>query len=328
MTIFRWRPILCAALLLPFFTAGCSEIQLASHYAKKMQRQGDGRARPIARPEYKVGKPYQVAGVWYYPKADQSYDETGIASWYGPNFHGRRTANGDVFDMNKLTAAHKTLPMPVKVRVTNLENGRSLIVLVNDRGPFAHGRIIDVSRRAAQLLGFQRKGTAKVRVTLVQRRRSALPKTRIASSERNALPALPRGGITATTLPPPPGVKESVQSAASGSSGGARVANGNDRSAAMTAGSGAPEKAVVERVAVKSNPTIYVQAGAFSQAVNAVRLRARLSYIGNAKVSSVIIKDRELFRVRIGPLASVDIADSALRQVFAEGFAGAKIVVD
>jgi rare lipoprotein A len=318
---------MCIAVLVPLVTAGCSEVQLASHLAKKFQGPKD-RADPIPRPEYKVGKPYQIAGVWYYPKANSSYDETGIASWYGKKFHGRRTANGDVFDMNKLTAAHKTLPMPVKVRVTNLENGRSLVLLVNDRGPYAHGRIIDVSRRAAQLLGFQRSGTAKVRVTLVTAGRAALPATKLTRAERNELPALPRRGITANPLPPPPGVRESVKSASIGNGGTARVANGNSRSSAIAAGSGASEKAVVETVAVKSNPTIYVQAGAFSQVVNAVRLRARLSYIGNARVSAVYIKGQELFRVRIGPLVSVGKADSALQQVFAEGFAGAKIVVD
>lgn len=116
---------------------------------------------------YKVGKPYQIDGVWYHPSADPDYDETGIASWYGEPFHGRKTANGETYDMNALTAAHKTLPMPVQVKVTNLENGRSLVLRVNDRGPFVAGRIIDVSRRAAQLLDFQAQGTARVRVQIV-----------------------------------------------------------------------------------------------------------------------------------------------------------------
>lgn len=326
MTLFRWRLWTSCAVLLPLVLAGCSEIQLASHYVKKMQR--DDGAKPVPSPRYKVGKPYQIAGIWYYPKENPDYDETGIASWYGRQFHGKRTANGDVFDMNKLTAAHKTLPMPVKVRVTNLGNGRSLVLLVNDRGPFAHGRIIDVSRRAAQLLGFQRQGTAKVRVTLLNGARATLPRAQTTPVERNALPALPRRGITASTLPPPPGVKQSAQSVPNGASAPVRIANRDSRSATAVAGSGAPQRARVETVAVKDNPALYVQAGAFTQAVNAVRLRAQLSYIGNARVSTAIIKGRELFRVRIGPLASVDLADNALQQVFAEGFAGAKIVVD
>ena len=115
----------------------------------------------------KVGRPYQVGGVWYYPRQDPAYDETGQASWYGPKFHGRATANGERFDMNDLTAAHRTLPMPSMVLVTNLENGRSIKLRVNDRGPFVDNRIIDVSRRAAQFLGFERKGVARVRVQIL-----------------------------------------------------------------------------------------------------------------------------------------------------------------
>lgn len=118
--------------------------------------------------EYKVGKPYQVGGEWYSPNENFQYDETGLASWYGPGFHGNRTANGETFDSNELTAAHRTLPMPSLVRVTNLENGKSVVVRVNDRGPFAKGRIIDVSSRAADLLGFKSNGVAKVRVQILE----------------------------------------------------------------------------------------------------------------------------------------------------------------
>ena len=110
---------------------------------------------------YKVGNPYQIMGRWYYPKEDYSYSEIGTASWYGDDFHAKRTANGEKYDMNTLTAAHRTLPLPSIVRVTNLENGRSLVVRVNDRGPYAKERIIDVSKRSAQLLGYQTKGTTK-----------------------------------------------------------------------------------------------------------------------------------------------------------------------
>lgn len=116
---------------------------------------------------YKVGTPYQVDGVWYYPREDYSYSEVGIASWYGPNFHNKLTANGEIYDMNMPTAAHRTLPLPSVVRVTNMENGRVAILTVNDRGPFANNRILDVSRRGAQLLGFMEKGTAKVRVEIL-----------------------------------------------------------------------------------------------------------------------------------------------------------------
>lgn len=116
---------------------------------------------------YKIGDPYEIGGQWYYPAADPTYDETGIASWYGRKFHGRKTANGEIFDMNLLSAAHKTLPLPVNVKVTNLENGRSIVVRVNDRGPFVNDRIIDLSRKAAEVLAMKGQGTAYVRVQYV-----------------------------------------------------------------------------------------------------------------------------------------------------------------
>ncbi len=116
---------------------------------------------------YTVGEPYRVAGKTYIPRDNPRYSKVGLASWYGAAFHGRLTANGEVYDVNGLTAAHPTLPLPSYVRVTNLENGRSLVVRVNDRGPFAHDRLIDVSARAAQMLGFKQEGTAKVRVDFV-----------------------------------------------------------------------------------------------------------------------------------------------------------------
>ena len=116
---------------------------------------------------YKVGQPYQIDNVWYYPREQPDYDETGVASWYGPDFDGKDTALGETYDMNDLTAAHRTLPMPSMVRVTNLENGRVLALRVNARGPYARGRILDVSRRGAQLLGFDSDGTARVRVQIM-----------------------------------------------------------------------------------------------------------------------------------------------------------------
>jgi rare lipoprotein A len=113
---------------------------------------------------YKLGKPYQIDGQWYAPKVEEGYKEEGMASWYGPGFHGKKTANGDVFDENALTAAHRTLPMPSMVRVTNVENGRTLVVMVNDRGPFSKGRILDLSKRSAEILGVKEKGVARVQV--------------------------------------------------------------------------------------------------------------------------------------------------------------------
>jgi rare lipoprotein A len=118
---------------------------------------------------YRVGTPYVVAGRVYIPEEDPHYRAVGLASWYGDDFHGRLTANGEIFDLNGVSAAHPTLPLPSYVRVTNLANGRSLIVRVNDRGPYHADRIIDVSMKAAELLGFHRSGTTSVRVEYVGR---------------------------------------------------------------------------------------------------------------------------------------------------------------
>ncbi len=117
---------------------------------------------------HRVGNPYVVKGVRYVPRENPGYNVVGMASWYGRPFHGRKTASGQIYDMNALTAAHPTLPIGTQVRVTNLTNHKSVVLTVNDRGPFAKGRIIDVSRRAAERLGFRRAGTARVRVEVIQ----------------------------------------------------------------------------------------------------------------------------------------------------------------
>lgn len=124
-------------------------------------RRGGGRDQ--------LGKPYQVRGKWYYPKEDRHYAKVGLASWYGDAFHGRLTANGEVYDTSQLTAAHPTMPLPSYARVTNLATGSSIIVRVNDRGPYHEGRIIDVSQRAAQMLDYANVGTAQVKVEYIGR---------------------------------------------------------------------------------------------------------------------------------------------------------------
>jgi rare lipoprotein A len=132
------------------------------------------RASPYARASRLVGrdqlgKPYKIRGKWYYPKEDRHYSRTGTASWYGDAFHGRLTANGEVYNVADLTAAHPTMPLPSYARVTNLSNGASVIVRVNDRGPYHDGRLIDLSQRAAEMLGYASVGTAKVKVDYVGR---------------------------------------------------------------------------------------------------------------------------------------------------------------
>ena len=148
-----------AALVAALLVAGC--------VSRPAQIAPPVKNVPLARPSappVKIGKPYQVYGITYYPADDRGYDQRGIASWYGPGFHALDTANGERYDQNDVTAAHKTLPMPSWVEVENLDNGRKLTVRINDRGPFVAGRIIDLSLKSAQLLGVDRAGTARVRV--------------------------------------------------------------------------------------------------------------------------------------------------------------------
>ena len=155
--------------------ANCSSSGLSSRVDPKYGVSSSPRVVALGDPvpkgggTYRVGKPYTVAGRVYVPEEDVNYREEGLASWYGDDFHGRLTANGEVFDMASLSAAHPTLPMPCYARVTNLSNGKSLIVRVNDRGPYHGNRVMDVSSRAAELLEFKSHGVARVRVEYVGR---------------------------------------------------------------------------------------------------------------------------------------------------------------
>lgn len=281
---------------------------------------------------YKVGKPYQINGVWYYPKEDYSYDETGIASWYGPGFHEKNTANGEIYDQNELTAAHKTLPMPSLVRVTNLDNGRSIVVRVNDRGPYANGRIIDMSRRGAQLLGFDGPGTAKVRVQILAEESRA-----IAAAARQGTPApmlteldgpppkaAPRGRIEVTG----PAGPVTTLAVARPAVVGAPIPPPATVAGSMSEGRFVPAP-VVSQLPVRAHEAIYVQVGAFGSEENVAKARARLSAIGQrASVSQTRSAGMTLHRVRVGPLDNVDRADSLLNQIIQAGLTEAKIVVD
>ena len=158
-----------------FFLSACAELNLVNHLSKRVinatktldENDKIYNDEKKVKPYYKVGNPYSINGVRYTPKEDPNYFEEGIASWYGPKFDGKLTANGEIFDQYAVTAAHKTLPIPSLVRVTNLENNRNIVLRINDRGPFVGDRIIDLSYKSAQLLGIIEKGTGKVRVEII-----------------------------------------------------------------------------------------------------------------------------------------------------------------
>jgi rare lipoprotein A len=154
----------CAALCL--LLADCASSRYDSQYGVDASPRVIDPGEPVPKGggSYRVGSPYVVGGRMYVPQYDPHYKAVGLASWYGDDFHGRYTANGEIFDVDAISAAHPTMPLPSYARVTNLANGRSLIVRVNDRGPYAHDRVIDLSVRAAKLLDFYRRGTTPVRV--------------------------------------------------------------------------------------------------------------------------------------------------------------------
>jgi len=164
----RWAPVgACAVIAL--LLAQCSSSHIDSQYGVSASPRVIEPGEPIPKGggTYRVGSPYFVGGRMYVPQYDPHYTAVGLASWYGEDFHGRYTANGEVFDLDGISAAHPTMPLPSYARVTNLANGHSIIVRVNDRGPYAHNRVIDLSVRAAKLLDFYRRGTTTVRVEYV-----------------------------------------------------------------------------------------------------------------------------------------------------------------
>lgn len=271
--------------------------------------------RPTGAPGYKVGNPYQINGVWYYPAEDFNYDETGIASWYGPGFHGGTTANGEPYDMNAETAAHKTLPMPSLVEVTNLENGRRIQVRINDRGPFVAGRIIDLSRRSAQDLGMDRAGTARVRVRILPEQSLAMKMQALGGGAVQVAAATPATPAERTTL---------ASNASTATPGAGDVGTGARGEGAYVDKTSAPPVTVVP-----VQPTaIYIQAGAFTQARNAEKLRAELARFGRAQVTVADVGGTQYYRVRLGPVGSVAEGDRLLATVISTGHGDAHIVVD
>ncbi len=282
---------------------------------------------------YKVGNPYQIDGVWYYPAENYAYREEGIASWYGDDFHGKRTANGEKFDMNSISAAHPTLPMPSMVKITNLDNGRELKVRVNDRGPFKSKRVIDLSRRAAQLLGYDMAGVAHVRVE-IDAEESLMLKNQALRANPGEMPkvaAAPREVVTATALAPPP-VSTAAPTPAAKSKPQPKIAvaalpapkPSNNLAGAPKTASG--QGTVPARPPAASGPGIYVQAGAFSDVSNAHRLEQELKEFGNSFVLPVTVNNKQLYRVRLGPLADEEVAQALLGRVREYGYDNAQIV--
>lgn len=303
--------------------SGCTTVELAAHYAKKMNLKTEGDQQSsgaVPQPRYKVGNPYEIDGIWYYPERDLSYDETGIASWYGDEFAGKPTANGEIFDPDIVSAAHKTLPMPSVVRVINLDNGRSLVVRINDRGPFVAGRIIDLSREAARLLGFQKQGIAKVRVQILAEESLRLER----AAKNGEFPTIAtrdedKPSYNAAAVP-------SVSLTSKDRSGTVIDRKDQETVSAIDLISASRSTEVIELPPVETR--IWVQVGAFSQQSNADSVVARLQGVGDISISTIDSEGKVLHRVRLGPIDDVSAADATLDAVYSRGFNGAKIILE
>jgi rare lipoprotein A len=276
-----------------------------------------GQPVPKGGGVYRLGSAYQVDGVWYQPKEDQAYDRVGTASWYGELFHGRRTANGEIYDMDRLSAAHPTLPLPVYARVTNLQNGRSIIVRINDRGPYANDRIIDLSRRSAELLGYRDKGTAQVRVQFLAR----APLNGDDSYERRYLANQRWMTYAAKDRQDPVSVGSLPKQASPVKNSGWKVETKPTETAARN---DAPPVKSAEIAAATGR--ILIQAGSFKNKDNADKARSQLAAIAPVDVTSIAVGADTYFRVRIGPFSTDADAQSALGRANEAGYSGAKIV--
>jgi len=323
---------------------------------------GSGKSPPPPYPGIKIGKPYQIYGRWYEPKYNSHYDEIGVASWYGPGFHGGRTASGETFDQDALTAAHKTLPLPSIVRVTNLSNGRSALIKINDRGPFAHNRIIDLSRGSAAKLGVIRTGTARVRVQFLEAEtkeyvqnmlngtqyameqvQTVNPEAASAREEEDTRPhlrieskmftenATPMRGMKPTPPVPPPGTT--------------MVQNGDEfvivdnvdepqvplpaphatAKAAKPTASYEPQD-FYSALTPPSNNGFFIQAGTFPVEEKAVSLSGQIGNSGTPQVMQVMMNGQRYYRVMVGPYRSQRDAKKMLSKLASIGIPDAKII--
>ncbi|MGH6866172.1 MAG: septal ring lytic transglycosylase RlpA family protein [Methyloceanibacter sp.] len=301
-----------------------------------------GQPVPKGGGRYQIGEPYQIGGVWYRPREEPGYDRVGTASWYGELFHGRYTANGEIYDMDRLSAAHPTLPLPVYAQVTNLSNGRSIIVRVNDRGPFANDRVIDLSRRSAQLLGFSRQGTTSVRVKYLKR----APLSGDDSYERGYLASrswmrvaakkATVGGKPIATASLPATAKKPADKSRQATSLPVSMPEPKPRflKSAATLGTRQELQASLEPTGSIGPPApprpptgrLVIQAGSFKNRDNADRARSALAAIAPVEMAEMAVGADVYFRITVGPFPSRAEAESALARVVQTGYEDAKIL--
>jgi rare lipoprotein A len=349
--VWRVAALPATRLLISLLLIGSIGASVVACRSGNGERLGE-RVIPLGQPvpkgggTYVTGSAYQVDGVRYQPREDPTYDRVGMASWYGELFHGRRTANGEIYDMDRLSAASPTLPLPVYARVTNLQNNRSIIVRVNDRGPYANNRIMDLSRRSAALLGFRDNGTAPVRVQYLSRaplNGDDSYELRYLASQAWAQVAL-RGGSSIGGAKEPFAVRSVAANVRPHVQPGYRsqgvvaaappllpqVAAIRCGTETSLAGKRTRCRPLVTPIAA-SGPDItrssgfLIQAGSFRSADNAERARSLLSGIAPVEVASTEVAGETMFRVRLGPFADETAANAALASVMEAGYRGAKI---
>ena len=272
-----------------------------------------GSVIPFGGGEYHVGNPYQVAGRWFNPREQPGYNKEGIASWYGEAFHRRRTSNGEWFDMNTLTAAHATLPLPSYAMVTNLDNGRQVIVRINDRGPFVDTRIIDLSKKAADVLGYRNKGKTHVRVKLI----GPAP-LRDSSQHMMAMnQALNNGASTSqiALLANNPNAQASTQ-----------VADATPPKRKISPQANIQQASVPVDQIVPTSGGFIVRVAVFHSLENATSAFDALKSLGPTQIVKAVGANGPLYRVQMGPIDNEADAVTARDNAIANGFEDARIV--
>jgi rare lipoprotein A len=313
-------PLLILAIAL--LAGGCAT-KPTSEQRRALDPDSVPDAAPQVEPRSKYGNPptYEVFGKRYETLTEsRGFVDRGIASWYGEDFHGKRTSNGETYDMFGMTAAHKELPLPTYARVTNLENGRSIVVKINDRGPFHSNRIIDLSWVAAAKLRLAAKGTGLVEVRAIDPvDPTALPPPDFAGPTRVAAEApvpAPRVAPPATPIGTPPPATAAAKAAQAAST----ALQARSSPSAPAAGALPPPR----------GPVMFIQVGAFASRENADRIRARVAsdLKRPVRVDSGQANGRELHRVRVGPVGSVDEADLLVARLEGIGLTNPRVVVD
>lgn len=319
------KKVVFSLILACVMTAGCTDNGLL------LRSNGKDYITHDTNGVYKVGEPYQINNIWYRPEENYKYKEVGIASWYGPDFHKGITANGETYNMHEMSAAHRTLPLPSIVKVTNLDNGKSVIVRVNDRGPFVNNRVIDLSKAAAEKLDFIDKGTAKVRVEILADESKDLKK-RILSNGGKVVGGAPIADVSdaedtnQTALPEP--IVLVPNDVAVDDEMSLNGAGAFDKSIADDAPLYSPKTGAnpTFKKAVAEKGNYYIQAGAFSQKANALAVKNRLSSFGPILIQEINNGGRTIYRVRIGAFETGAMAAEVMEQIESSGYSDIRLV--